>query len=81
MTESEEIIGFNLDVVAECPLVPQTRFNEDGRVGVEWVGRCWVWLTDGEVPALMEVLVRNGEVARLLDAGSGAARPRDGAGR
>ena len=69
MTDNEEITGFNLDVVAEHSLVLQTRFYEDGRVGVEWVGRCWAWLNGGEAPALMDVVVRNGEVARLLTSG------------
>ena len=41
VTESEEIIGFNLDLVAERPLVAQTRFAEDGGIGVDWRGRCW----------------------------------------
>lgn len=41
-----EIGEFHLDVVADRAFVPQTRFGEDNSVGVEWVGRCWVWLTD-----------------------------------
>ena len=58
-----------LDVVANRTLVAQTRFGEDDRVGVEWVGHCWVWLAAGEAPSLMEVVVRDGRVARLLEPG------------
>ena len=58
-----------LEVVADRALVAQTRFGEDGRVGVEWVGRCWVWLTVGEAPSLMEVVVSEAEVAKLLEPG------------
>ncbi len=58
-----------LEVVAERAPVAQTRFGEDGRVGVEWVGRCWVWLTEGEAPSLMEVVVEEAQVARLLEPG------------
>ena len=58
-----------LDVVAHRTLDAQTRFGEDDRVGVEWVGRCWVWLAAGEAPSLMEVVVRDGRVARLLEPG------------
>ena len=58
-----------LEVVADRALVAQTRFGEDGRVGVEWVGRCWVWLTAGEAPSLMEVVVSEAAVARLLEPG------------
>ena len=50
-------------------LVAQTRLGEDYRVGVEWVGRCWVWLTVGEAPSLMEVVVSEAEVAKLLEPG------------
>ena len=66
MTESEEIIGFNLDLVAERPLVAQTRFGEDGSIGVDWRGRCWAWLNGDEAPALAEVVVNDAETARLL---------------
>ena len=66
MTESEEIIGFNLDLVAERPLVAQTRFAEDGGIGVDWRGRCWAWLNGDEAPALVEVVVNDAETARLL---------------
>ena len=58
-----------LEVVADRALVAQTRFGEGGRVGVEWVGRCWVWPTAGEAPSLMEVVVSEAEVARLLEPG------------
>ena len=58
-----------VEVVAERALVAQTLFGEDGRVGVEWVGRCWVWLTEGEAPSLMDVVVGEAEVARLLEPG------------
>ena len=58
-----------VEVVAERALVAQTRFGEDGRVGVEWVGRCWVWLTEGEAPSLMEVVVGEAQVASLLEPG------------
>ena len=58
-----------LEVVADRALVAQTRLGEDYRVGVEWVGRCWVWLTAGEAPSLMEVVVSEAEVARLLEPG------------
>ena len=66
MTESGEIIGFNLDLVAERPLVAQTRFAEDGSIGVDWRGRCWAWLNGDEAPALAEVVVNDAETARLL---------------
>ena len=39
-------------------------------MGVEWRGRCWAWLTEGEPPALMDVAVRDGEVAKLLEPGA-----------
>ena len=58
-----------LDVVVERALVAQTRFGEDGSVGVEWVGRCWVWLTAGEAPSLMDVVVSQADVARQLEPG------------
>ena len=57
------------EVVVDRALVAQTRFGEDGRVGVEWVGRCWVWLTEGEAPSLMEVVVSEAEVAKQLEPG------------
>ena len=66
VTESGEIIGFNLDLVAERPLVAQTRFSEDGSIGVDWRGRCWAWLNGDEAPALAEVVVNDAETARLL---------------
>ncbi len=58
-----------LEVVADRALVAQTRFGEDGRVGVKWVGRCWVWLTAGEAPSLLEVVVRDGEIVKQLEPG------------
>ena len=58
-----------LEVVADRALVAQTRFGENDRVGVEWVGRCWVWRAAGEVPSLMEVVVSEAEVARQLEPG------------
>ncbi len=69
MTESEEIIGFNLDLVAERPLVAQTRFAEDGGIGVDWRGRCWAWLNGDEAQALAEVVVNDAETARGLHEG------------
>ena len=64
--DSRELL---LEVVADRALVAQTRFGEDDRVGVEWVGRCWVWLTEGEAPSLMEVVVSEAEVAKQLEPG------------
>ncbi len=58
-----------LEVVADRALIAQTKFGEGGRVGVEWVGRCWVWPTSGEAPSLMEVVVSEAAVARLLEPG------------
>lgn len=58
-----------LEVVAHRVLAAQTRFGEDCRVGVEWVGRCWVWLGEGETPTLMDVVVMDGALARLLQPG------------
>ena len=58
-----------LEVVADRALVAQTRFGEDDRVGVEWVGRCWAWLTAGEAPSLMDVVVSEAEVAKQLEPG------------
>ena len=43
MAENEEIAELDIDVVAEHPIIPVTRFEDDGSVGVEWVGRCWAW--------------------------------------
>ena len=51
--------------MADRALVAQTWLGEDYRVGVEWVGRCWVWLTVGESPSLMEVVVSEAEVEGL----------------
>ena len=58
-----------IEVVANRAMVAQTRFGEDDRVGVEWVGRCWVWLTEGEAPSLVDVVVRDGEIAKQLEPG------------
>lgn len=68
MIEIEETLGLILDLVAEGPIEPKTRFDADGRVGVEWRGRCWVWL-NGEAPVLMDVKVCHDDVARLLEPG------------
>ena len=69
MVENREIAELDIDVVAERPLVPVTRFEDDGRVGVEWLGRCWAWLEEGEPPALVDVVVKDGEVVKLLEPG------------
>ena len=69
MAENGEIADLDIDVVAERPIVPVTRFEDDGRVGVEWVGRCWAWLVEGEPPALVDVVVSDGEVVKLLAPG------------
>ena len=66
MDEPGELL---VGVVADRALVAQTWLGEDYRVGVEWVGRCWVWLTVGESPSLMEVVVSEAEVAKLLEPG------------
>ena len=66
MAENGETMVLDIDVVADRPLIPQTRFEEDNSVVVEWRGRCWAWLTGGEAPALMEVAVMDGEVVKLL---------------
>ena len=58
-----------LEVVADRALVAKTRFGENDRVGVEWVGRCWVWWAVGEAPSLMEVVVSEAEVAKQLEPG------------
>lgn len=67
--ESDGRAELLLDVVADRALIARTRFGEDGRVGVEWVGRCWVWLTAGAAPSLVDVVVAEAEVARLLEPG------------
>ena len=73
MAENEEItesnIDLDIDVVAERPLVPVTRFEDDGRAGVEWLGRCWAWLREGEAPPLVDVVVNDGEAVKLLTPG------------
>ena len=43
-----------IEVVADRALVAQTRLGEDDRVEVEWVGRCWALLTEGEAPSLVD---------------------------
>ena len=58
-----------LEAVADRALVAQTRFGDDGRVGVEWVGRCWAWLTEGEAPSLTDVVVRDGGIVKQLEPG------------
>ncbi len=67
--EEDDVVELLLDVVADRALVAQTRFGEDDRVGVEWVGRCWAWLGEVEAPSLMDVVVVDGEVAKLLEPG------------
>ena len=67
--ETEDNGAMDIDVVADRSLVPQTRFGEDNRVGVEWVGRCWAWQTEGEAPTLREVVVKDREVVKLLEPG------------
>ena len=69
MTEGPGSGELLLEVVADRALVAQTRFGEDGSVGVEWVGRCWVWLTAGEAPSLIDVVVRDGEIVKKLEPG------------
>ena len=76
MDEPGELL---VEVVADRALVAQTRLGEDYRVGVEWVGRCWVWLTVGEAPSLMEVVVSEARGRQAAGAGPGATRPGDGA--
>ena len=68
--EIEETGEMCLDVVADRPLVPHTRFEEDNGVAVEWRGRCWAWLTDGEAPVLRDVVVTDAEVVKLLEPGN-----------
>ena len=67
--ESDEAGKLHLEVVADRAPVAQTRLGEDDRVEVEWVGRCWAWLTEGEAPSLMNVVVRDGEIVKLLEPG------------
>ncbi len=69
MAENEQIAELDIDLVAERPIIPVTRFKDDGGVGVEWVGRCWVWLEEGGPPELREVVVNDGEVVKLLTPG------------
>ena len=69
MAESEEAGALDLDIVADRPLVSRTRFKENNSVGVEWVGRCWAWLTEGEAPVLLDVVVKDREVVKLLEPG------------
>ena len=69
MAESEETGVLDLDIVADRPLVLWTRFGEANRVGVEWTGRCWAWLTECEAPTLLDVVVRDREVVKLLEPG------------
>ena len=59
----------DVDVVPERPLVATMTFGSDNRVGVEWQGRCWAWLTEGEAPVFMEVVVSGGELVKLLAPG------------
>ena len=70
MAENGETVVLDIDVVADRPLVPQTRFEEDNSVMVEWRGRCWAWLSEGEPPALMNVAVSDREVVKLLEPGA-----------
>ena len=70
----------HLDVVADRSRVPQTRFGEDNRVGVEWVGRCWAWLTEGVAATLMDVVVRKPGGRQAVGTGRGAAYPGGQAG-
>ena len=70
MAKDGENAVLDIEVVADRPLVPQTRFGEDNSVKVEWRGRCWAWLTEGEAPALMEVAVSDREVVKLLEPGT-----------
>ena len=66
MSGNEGMIGFDVDLVAERPLVAETRFEEEGGIGVDWRGSCWAWLKDDAAPVLMEVVVNDGKTARLL---------------
>ena len=67
--ETEETGAMRIEIVADRALVAQTRLGEDGRVEVEWVGRCWAWLTEGESTSHMDVVVRDGEIVKLLEPG------------
>ena len=69
VADNDETGELHLEVVVDRSLVPQTRFGEDNRISVEWVGRCWAWLTEGVPPTLMDVVVRDREVAKLLEPG------------
>ena len=69
VADNDETGDLHLEVVVDRSLVPQTRFGEDNRISVEWVGRCWAWLTEGVPPTLMDVVVRDREVAKLLEPG------------
>ncbi|MYE41890.1 MAG: hypothetical protein F4X27_16950 [Chloroflexi bacterium] len=69
MAENEEIAELDIDLVAERPIIPVTRFEDDGSVGVEWVGRCWAWLGEDGPPELRDVVVKDGEVVKLLEPG------------
>ena len=69
MVENEEIAELDIDVVAERPIIPVTRFEDDGSVGVEWVGRCWAWLEEDGPPELRDVVVNDGEVVKVLTPG------------
>ena len=69
MAEKDEIAELDIELVAERPLIPVTRFGEDGSVGVEWLGRCWAWLEEGGPPELRDVAVNDGEVVKLLTPG------------
>ena len=78
MAENGEIAELDINVVAECPIIPVTRFEDDGSVGVEWVGRCWAWLEEDGPPELRDVVVRRGG-CQGVDAGTGAPGPGEGA--
>ncbi|MDE2861250.1 MAG: hypothetical protein OXP10_04355 [Chloroflexota bacterium] len=67
--EAEETGAMTIEVVVDRALVGETRLGEDGQVEVEWVGRCWAWLTEGDAPSLMDVVVRDGEIVKLLEPG------------
>ena len=67
--ESDEPGELLVEVVADRAPVAQTRLGEDDRVEVECVGRCWAWLTEGEAPSLVNVVVRDGEIVKLLEPG------------
>ena len=69
MAENEEFAELDIDLVAERPIIPVTRFEDDGSVGVEWVGRCWAWLEKDGPPELRDVVVKDGEVVKLLEPG------------